>query len=454
MFSLNSIKVKKIKTKNRIIKSKIPAIGTKKILKSLYVNEVRSMHGQLPIVWKKAKNFNIYDIADNKFIDFTSTIFVSNIGHSNDYLKKEILKTFKNDLLSTYAYPHKIRENYLKNLINFCKPYFNKAFLLSTGSEATEACMKIIRMHGRKYKKKPGILTISGNWHGRTMGSQFLSDNADQSKWIGHKDKNIFHLRFPYPWNLKDSKDSKSLLKNDLLALSKKINLKKDIAGIILETFQGWGALFYPNAYISELKKFCKKNKILIAFDEIQSGFGRTGKKFGFQHYNIKPDLICCGKGMGGGVPLSAVIGKKEIMDLPTVGSMSSTHSANPIACSAGIAVLREINKNKLVSKTEIKGKILKKQLLEIKKKFSPYIKHVSSKGLIGAIIFENFSGDNTNELIGKICEKCMQKGLLVVYTGRESIKLGPPLVITKDALLEAMEILKESILEIIKTCK
>ena len=140
-------------------------------------------------------------------------------------------------------------------------------------------------------------------------------------------------------------KNSKSLLKNDLLALSKKINLKKDIAGIILETFQGWGALFYPKEYISELKKFCKKNKILIAFDEIQSGFGRTGKKFGFQHYNIKPDLICCGKGMGGGVALSAVIGKKEIMDLPTVGSMSSTHSANPIACSAGIAVLREINK-------------------------------------------------------------------------------------------------------------
>ena len=141
-------------------------------------------------------------------------------------------------------------------------------------------------------------------------------------------------------------------------------------------------------------------------------------------------------------------------MDLPTVGSMSSTHSANPIACSAGIAVLREINKKKLVSKTESKGKILKKQLLEIKKKFSPYIKHVSSKGLIGAIIFENFSGDNTNKLIGKICEKCMQKGLLVVYTGRESIKLGPPLVITKEALLEAMEILKESILEIVKKSK
>ena len=111
--------------------------------------------------------------------------------------------------------------------------------------------------------------------------------------------------------------------------------------------------LYFIKEYISELKKFVK-NKILIAFDEIQSGFGRTGKKFGFQHYIIKPDLICCGK--YGWWSCSFSNWKKRIMDLPTVGSMSSTHSANPIACSAGIAVLREINK-KLVSKTESKGK-------------------------------------------------------------------------------------------------
>ena len=115
----------------------------------------------------------------------------------------------------------------------------------------------------------------------------------------------------------------------------------------MIETFQGWGALFYPKGYIQKLSKICKKNDILISFDEIQAGFSRTGKNFGFQHYGIIPDLVCCGKGMGGGVPLSGVIGKKEILDLPDVGNMSSTNSANPISCSAGLAVFRRDRKKK-----------------------------------------------------------------------------------------------------------
>ncbi len=449
MFNQNPINVSLVKTKNRLIKSKIPAPGTKRILLSLKRNEVRSMHGQLPIVWKKAEGFNIYDILNNKYIDFTSTIFVSNIGHSNEYLKNQIIRTLKSNLISTYAYAHKIREKYLKELVKFCGRNFEKAFLLSSGSEATEACLKIMRLYGIKNKKKPGIMTISGNWHGRTMGSQFLSDNSSQSEWIGHKDKNIFHLRFPYPWLNNNKKDYDKILDQDLKKLSKKVDFKKDISGIMLETFQGWGALFYPTEYIIKLEKFCKKNKILIAFDEIQSGFARTGKKFGFEHYKIKPDLICCGKGMGGGIALSAVIGKKNIMDLPTIGSMSSTHSANPIACSAGLAVLKEIKKKNLVKKSFLKGKLLKKKLLKLKNSFPDLVKHISCKGLIGAIIFKNFAGKNTNKIIGSICEKCMQKGLLVVYTGRESIKLGPPLVISSEAIIEAINIIEESIMEV-----
>ena len=115
----------------------------------------------------------------------------------------------------------------------------------------------------------------------------------------------------------------------------------------MIETFQGWGALFYPKKYIKKLAEICKKNDILITFDEMQSGFSRTGKNFGFQHYGITPDLICCGKGMGGGVPLSGVIGKADLLDLPEIGNMSSTNSANPISCSAGLAVIEEIQKER-----------------------------------------------------------------------------------------------------------
>ena len=131
----------------------------------------------------------------------------------------------------------------------------------------------------------------------------------------------------------------------------------------MLETFQGWGAIFYPKEFVKEISKLCKKNKILLTFDEMQAGFARTGKKFGYEHYEVKPDLICCGKGMGGGVALSGVIGKKHIMDLPSVGEMSSTNSANPLACVAGISVINEIKKKilKRVNENEIILKGLRK---------------------------------------------------------------------------------------------
>jgi 4-aminobutyrate aminotransferase / (S)-3-amino-2-methylpropionate transaminase / 5-aminovalerate transaminase len=449
MFNIKSIKVTKIKTKNRFIGSKIPAVGTSKILMGLKKNEARSMHGQLPIVWNKAKNFNVYDIKNNKFIDFTSTIFVANIGHSNLALKKKITETINDNLINTYAYPSIIRDEYLKKLINFSKNGFEKAYLLSSGSEALEACIKVIRLYSLNQKKGSGIITISGNWHGRTTGSQLLSDNKDQSCWIKYKKKEVYHLRFPYPWLMKKlNKTSIEILNEDLKNLSKKINLRKDISGVILETFQGWGALFYPKEYVKKLSTICKKYKILLAFDEIQAGFGRTGKKFGFEHYNVKPDMICCGKAMGGGIPISALIGKKKYLDIPKIGSMSSTHSANPVACAAGLAVINEINQKKLIKASKDKGFILSKELLKIKKKYSHLIELVPCKGLLAAIIFRK-DLNNINKLVGKVCEKCMQKGLLVVYTGRESIKLGPPLTITKDALIEALEVIDESIQEV-----
>ncbi len=451
MFNTKPIKVDKIRTKNRFINTSIPAPGTKKILSSLKKNEVRSMHGQLPIVWKKAKNFNVYDIKNNKFIDFTSTIFVANIGHSNTTLKKKIFNTINTDLINTYAYPSKIREEYLKKLINFSKNGFEKGYLLSSGSEALEACIKIIRLYSINQNKGFGIITISGNWHGRTTGSQLLSDNRNQSSWIKYNNKEIYHLRFPYPWLLKKlKKTSLEILNEDLNKLSKKIKFSKDISGIILETFQGWGALFYPKEYVKKLSSFCKKYKIILAFDEIQAGFGRTGKKFGFEHYNVKPDMICCGKAIGGGIPISALIGKKKYLDIPKVGTMSSTHSANPIACAAGIAVIEEMKKKNLISESRRKGKLLNKELLLLKKKYNHLIEYVPCKGLLGAIIFKK----NLIKYIGKVCERCMQKGLLVVYTGRESIKLGPPLTITDDAIKEAALIINDSIKEVFSKIK
>jgi len=437
-----------IKTKNIFIHTSIPAPGTKKLIKSLSKIESRSMHGQMPIAWDKAKDFHIFDIAGNKFIDFTSTIFVANIGHSNSRLIKYIQNGLKKNLLNSYAYINKIREKYLKRLVAFAGKNFQKAFLMSAGTEATEAALKLMRMQGQKNKKRRlGIICFEGNWHGRTMGAQMMSGNIKQKEWIGYHDPNIYHLPFPYSWALKKNSPRQFLI-NSLKKLEKKIDIKKDVCGVMIETFQGWGALYYPKEYIKLLDKICKKNKILITFDEMQSGFGRTGYRFGYEYYGIKPDLICCGKGMGGGIPVSGVLGRKKIMDLPEIGNMSSTHSANPLACYAGLAVLDEINKKKIIINTKKKEKILFEKLHSIRRKFPKEILYVEGKGLIAALIFSLNVRKNIKEVLRLIVQKCLEKGLLVVYTGRESIKIGPPLTITNSALIEGVDILDKVITE------
>ena len=248
-----------IRTKNIRILTKIPAPGTNQLFKKLSKVESRSMHGQLPIAWSKAKNYNIYDIAGNKFIDFTSTIFVTNVGHSNNRIKKYLNRAINSNLIHSYAYINKIRQKYIQKLIKFCGKGFEKAFLMSAGTEATEAAFKLMRMYGSKKKKKRlGIICLEGNWHGRTMASQMMSGNLKQREWIGYQDKDIHHIEFPYPWLVKKGKEEE-FLKNSLKKLKKKINLRTDICGVMLETFQGWGALFYPKNYIKLLKKFVKK---------------------------------------------------------------------------------------------------------------------------------------------------------------------------------------------------
>jgi 4-aminobutyrate aminotransferase-like enzyme len=150
---------------------------------------------------------------------------------------------------------------------------------------------------------------------------------------------------------------------------------------------------------------------------------------------------------MGGGIPLSGVIGKSKIMDLPEIGNMSSTHSANPLACSAGLAVLDEIKSKKLIYESKRKGKILITELEKIKIKFPKIIKYIFGKGLIAAILFKSKNKpDHANLIASKITEYCMRRGLLVVHTGRESIKIGPPLTIPDEALLEGIQVLEDSI--------
>ena len=412
--------------------------------------EPPSMVPPIKIYWKKSKDYFVWDDNNKKYIDFTSSIFVTNIGHSNKRFKKKIIKVLNSPLSHSYVYYNKFRQEYISKLIKFVnRKKLNKCFFASAGTESTEVALKLMRLNGlKKNKSKKGIICLKGNWHGRTMGAQLMSDSVDQSKWITTKDKDIFHIDFPYPW-VKGYDSDNFFLNSIKKRFNKKFNFKKNITGIMIEAFQGWGSLFYPTKYIRSLVKFAKKNDILISIDEMQSGFSRTGKNFAFEHYNFTPDIVCCGKGMGSGMPLSGVITSKKLIDIPNA-NLQSTHSANPLACAAGSVTLDEIKRLKLTERSHKLGKIFEKNLNLIKEKYSECIELVTNKGLIGAIIFKKFLGYQAKEISSEVSKKCLKKGLLVVATNRDSIKFGPPLIITEKDLNKSMKIVDAGIKEFI----
>jgi 4-aminobutyrate aminotransferase-like enzyme len=455
-FNMIPLNVPKVRTKYRKIVTKLPVPKSLKLFKDLDKYESRSMHGQMPVVWDKAEDFQVYDGYGNCWIDFTSTIFVANAGHSNQHIISALGKMLKRKLLHTYTFVHKSRVEFIKKLIAISPRQFEKAFLLSAGTEATECALKLMRLNGQRRKlSKVGIVSFSGSMHGRTMGAEMLKGNPVSSAWIGYLDPNIHHLPFPYPWDEKNNPlpedyDWQKRFDNDIQVLKDKGVDFNNLAGFMVESYLGWGAIFYPKTYLQALVKFAKKYDMLITFDEIQGGFGRTGKPFVYQHYGIEPDMLCLGKAISGSLPLSAVIGSKQVMDLPGIGSMSSTHSANPLSCAAALANLQYIDTHNLVQESARKGMILHDYLNKIKNKFPSRISYILGKGLIAGVIFRDPCTAKPDSLFpSKVCERAMQKGLLLVHTGRESIKMGPPLTISDRALIEGLDVLTEAISEI-----
>ncbi len=448
VFSHIPIKVPKVSTKYRKIQTEVPVPESLPLLKKMYSLESRSMHGQLPIIWDKAENFQVFDPYGNIWIDFTSTIFVANAGHSNRRIIEALKSQLSKPLLHSYTYANKERIDYLDYLINNTPSYFEKAFLLSAGTEATETALKLMRLNGQKNNKnKCGIICLDGSYHGRTMGAQIMTGNNPAKDWIGHQDPNIYHLPYPYPW-VEGIKNPENFFENSIESLlkEKSIDPQKDLCGFMLETFQGWGAVFFPENYIKRIKEFAKKNNMLIAFDEMQAGFGRTGKLFGYMHYDIEPDLLCIGKGASSSLPLAAVLGSSKVMDLPDIGSMSSTHSANPLACIAGHQNLISLLEDGLIKNSEKLGNIFHEKLELIRKKHTSHLRYIFGKGLLAALIFIDDKGNPMSIVCDKICEMAMQRGLLLVHTGRESIKLAPPLSISEEGLVEGLDVLEKCI--------
>ncbi len=404
------------------------------------------MSGQLPVVWRSALGSKIISNESREYIDFTSGIFVANIGHGSSFLLDGLRELIAEEspLIYTYNYHHKYRASYLEALIKFSKPYFEKAHIMSSGTESTEAALKLMLMNASKSnKKKRKVLTIAGNYHGRTFGSAMMSGEPFYSTIFPELDEIFVKIPFPDPRVVNERNGEEyfydSISRHGLENLAK---FKEELAGAMIETFQGWACYFYPVSYIRALVKFVREANGLVCFDEMQSGFGRTGKKFGFEHYGLVPDLICIGKGMGSGVAISGILGSAKILDLPTPGTLSSTNSANPIACMAGIKTIEAIENDNLIERSFELGEYFHQELQNIKLK-SSVIENIYGKGMIAAIHFK-FSEDLDKNIryVNNLAADLMNQGLLVVKTGRSSIKLGPPLSITKADLDKGLKII------------
>ena len=205
-FSHTPVETPKVETGYRRIQTALPVPESLPILEKMVRYESRSMHGQMPIVWDRAKDFQVFDRWGNTWIDFTSTIFVANAGHANDAIVQALRGVLDQELLHTYTYASEVRADFLEKLIEISPPSLEKAYLVSAGTEASETVIKLMRLNaGETGKRRPGIISFDGSFHGRTMGAAQISGNAAQREWIGFDDPNIFRLPFPYAWDEHDN---------------------------------------------------------------------------------------------------------------------------------------------------------------------------------------------------------------------------------------------------------
>lgn len=451
-YNLTPVDIPYVSTKFRRITTQLPVPESLKIFQILSESEPVSMMGQPPVIWDKAEGFQIYDKWGNKWIDWSSGVLITNAGHGRKEIIKALKELLDKKLLATYVFVHEKRAELTKMLQGISPdPSSYHVFLLSTGSEATENCIKLAKTYAleKHGPQKKYFVSFNNAFHGRTLGAQLAGGNAKLKTWILDDGKTF--VQVPFPDGYKNENTSFDLF---LTTLADKGIKPEEIAGVMTESYQGVGPDFLPVEYARKLEAFCLENDIVTIFDEVQSGFGRTGKMFCFEHYGIKPDLIACGKGISSSLPISAVIGRKDIMSLFSAGSMTSTHSGSPLPVVAAVESLKIIRKEKLVEKAAVLGEILIPQLTRIRNKYPDVLGCIQGKGLVAGIqVVKKGTKIPDPEMALKINEKCFHKGLLMfapVGIAGECLKIAPPLVISEEALREAIGVFEEACDEIL----
>ena len=366
----------------------------------------------------KAKGIYMYDVAGKKYMDLIAGIGVSNVGHCHPTVVEAIKKQAETYMhLMVYGeFVQTPQINFAIALADVLPVNLNCTYFVSSGSEAIEGAMKL----AKRYTNRTAIIAYKNSYHGSTHGALSLMGNEVFKQAYRPLLPDITFINF-----------------NHLPELDQ---ITTATAAVFIETIQGEAGIRVPSTdYLLALRKKCTETGALLIFDEIQCGFGRTGKMFGFEHFDVVPDVLLLAKGIGGGMPIGAFISSKEIMSVlsenPILGHIT-TFGGHPVSCAAGLATLNAILTENLVTDVEKKGQLFKTLLQH------PAIKEVRGKGLMLAVEFDSYE---TNK---RIIDACIEDGIITDWFLHcsNSMRIAPPLIITEEEIKEACRIILKNI--------
>jgi len=399
-----------------------------------------------PFYAERAENAELWDVEGHRYIDFASGIAVLNTGHRHPKILAAIsaqLDRFTHTAYQIVPYASYVE---LAERINACTPgdYPKKTAFFTTGAEAVENAIKI----ARAATGRPGVIAFGGAFHGRTMLGMALTGKVSPYKiGFGPFPGEVFHAPFPNPLHHVSTEDS-------LRAIAQLFKTDIDpqrVAAIIFEPVQGEGGFYQaPIEFVRALRKLCNQHGILLIADEIQTGFARTGKLFAMHHYDVLPDLMTIAKSLAGGMPLSGVVGRAEIMDAAQPGGLGGTYAGNPLAVAAAHAVLDVINEENLAERAELLGQQLKTRLRKLQA-VVPHLAEVRGPGaMVAAEFVDPANGEPATEFIKKIQASALERGLLLLSCGVSGnvIRFLFPLTIQQTVFDEALEILEAVLTE------
>ncbi|WP_131535716.1 aspartate aminotransferase family protein [Pedobacter nototheniae] len=366
----------------------------------------------------KANGLYIYDQDNKKYMDLIAGIGVSNVGHCHPKVVKAIQQQAETYMhLMVYGeYVQNPQVNFAKALADVLPENLSCTYFVNSGAEAVEGAMKL----AKRYTGRKGFVACKNAYHGSTQGAESLMESDFYSSGYGPFLPNVSFINF-------NQHDDLNLI-------------TKETAAVFIEPIQGEAGIRVGDAeYFHALRKKCTETGTLLVFDEIQSGFGRSGKMFAFEHLNIVPDILLLAKGIGGGMPIGAFISSSEIMSVlsnnPILGHMT-TFGGHPVCCAAGLATLNVLIDEQIVTGVEAKGQLFKSLL-----KHSA-IKEIRGKGLMLAVEFESF------EINKKIIDACIADGIISDWFLHcsNSMRIAPPLIITKEEIEEACAIILKNV--------